>query len=40
MPVPVPQIFQYDYVPETKEDLEWADRESALFSILSCGRTD
>ncbi|AFR96560.1 flavonol synthase [Cryptococcus neoformans C23] len=25
MPVPVPQIFQYDYVPETKEDLDWAD---------------
>ncbi|KAK8854537.1 hypothetical protein IAR55_003276 [Kwoniella newhampshirensis] len=25
MPVPVPQNFQYDYVPETKEDLDWAD---------------
>lgn len=20
-------LFRYDYVPETKEDLEWADRE-------------
>lgn len=40
MPVPVPQIFQYDYVPETKEDLDWADRESALFSFSSCKRTD
>lgn len=28
MPVPVPQLYQYDYVPETKEDLEWADRKS------------
>ncbi|ODN83498.1 hypothetical protein L202_01632 [Cryptococcus amylolentus CBS 6039] len=25
MPVPVPQVFHYDYVPETKEDLDWAD---------------
>lgn len=40
MPVPVPQNFQYDYVPGTKEDLDWADRESALFSVSSCKRTD
>ncbi|WRT68701.1 uncharacterized protein IL334_005681 [Kwoniella shivajii] len=25
MPIAVPQIFKYDYVPETKENLDWAD---------------
>ncbi|KAI0090927.1 Clavaminate synthase-like protein [Irpex rosettiformis] len=25
MPVPVPELGQYDFVPETKEDLPWAD---------------
>lgn len=24
-------ISQYDYVPETKEDLDWADRELPLI---------
>ncbi|GJE89812.1 Clavaminate synthase-like protein [Phanerochaete sordida] len=25
MPVPVPELGQYDFVPETKENLDWAD---------------
>lgn len=29
MPIAVPQLFQYAHVPETKEDLDWADRESS-----------
>ncbi|WVR09331.1 hypothetical protein IAU60_006397 [Kwoniella sp. DSM 27419] len=36
MPIAVPETFKYDYVPETKEDLDWADLpkiDLALFSI-------
>lgn len=25
MPIPIPQLYQYDHVPETQEDLPWAD---------------
>ena len=28
MPHALPQLFKYDHVPETKEELDWADRES------------
>lgn len=28
MPHALPQLFNYDHVPETKEDLDWADCES------------
>jgi isopenicillin N synthase-like dioxygenase len=27
MPTAVPQLFEYSHVPETKEDLDWADCE-------------
>nr|XP_031863873.1 uncharacterized protein CI109_000516 [Kwoniella shandongensis]KAA5530945.1 hypothetical protein CI109_000516 [Kwoniella shandongensis] len=35
MPVAVPQSFQYDYVPETKENLDWADLPTIDLSKYS-----
>ncbi|KAJ7581159.1 Clavaminate synthase-like protein [Mycena floridula] len=33
MPVPVPQLGSYQYVPETKENLEWADLVTLDFDL-------
>ncbi|KIY45568.1 Clavaminate synthase-like protein [Fistulina hepatica ATCC 64428] len=33
MPVPVPEIGSYQYVPETKEDLDWADLVTIDLSL-------
>ncbi|KAI0760981.1 Clavaminate synthase-like protein [Trametes elegans] len=33
MPVPVPELGAYNYVPETKEDLDWADLTTLDFSL-------
>lgn len=30
MPSAVPQLYQYDHVPETKEDLDWAECKSTV----------
>ncbi|KAK6910986.1 flavonol synthase [Kwoniella mangroviensis CBS 8886] len=35
MPIAVPQIFKYDYVPETKENLDWADLPTIDLSKFS-----
>ncbi|KAI0325729.1 Clavaminate synthase-like protein [Cubamyces sp. BRFM 1775] len=32
MPVPVPELGSFNYVPETKEDLDWADLVTLDFS--------
>ncbi|PCH39356.1 Clavaminate synthase-like protein [Wolfiporia cocos MD-104 SS10] len=34
MPVPVPELGSYNFVPETKEDLDWADLITLDFSLL------
>jgi isopenicillin N synthase-like dioxygenase len=33
MPVPVPQLGSFDYVPETKENLDWADLVTVDLSL-------
>jgi len=33
MPSATPQLSQFSHVPETQEDLEWADRKSRLLSV-------
>ncbi|KAI0760982.1 Clavaminate synthase-like protein [Trametes elegans] len=33
MPVPVPELGSYNYVPETKENLDWADLTTLDFSL-------
>ncbi|WVQ95241.1 hypothetical protein IAU59_002336 [Kwoniella sp. CBS 9459] len=35
MPIAVPQVFKYDYVPETKEKLDWADLPNIDLSKFS-----
>ncbi|KZT02258.1 Clavaminate synthase-like protein [Laetiporus sulphureus 93-53] len=35
MPVPVPELGSFNFVPETKEDLDWADLVTLDFSLLS-----
>ncbi|WWC90403.1 uncharacterized protein L201_005338 [Kwoniella dendrophila CBS 6074] len=35
MPIAVPEVFKYDYVPETKEDLDWADLPTIDLSKFS-----
>ncbi|GFZ52085.1 hypothetical protein JCM24511_09858 [Saitozyma sp. JCM 24511] len=35
MPIAVPQLFQYAHVPETKEDLDWADLPTIDLSKFS-----
>ncbi|KAJ3932959.1 MAG: Clavaminate synthase-like protein [Lentinula lateritia] len=35
MPVPVPQLGSFDYVPETKENLDWADLVTVDLSLYS-----
>ncbi|WVW85281.1 hypothetical protein I302_107319 [Kwoniella bestiolae CBS 10118] len=42
MPIAVPQIFKYDYVPETKENLDWADLPTIDLSKFSTpeGKTE
>lgn len=35
MPIAVPKDYAYAYVPETKEDLDWAEREFLALSPTS-----
>ena len=35
MPIAVPQLSSYSHVPETKEDLDWADRTFLCYTILA-----
>lgn len=35
MPVPVPQLGSYQYVPETKENLDWADLVTVDLSLYN-----
>ncbi|KAJ3732417.1 Clavaminate synthase-like protein [Lentinula guzmanii] len=35
MPVPVPQLGSFDYVPETKENLDWADLVTVDLSLYN-----
>lgn len=35
MPVATPQLYQYSHVAETKENLDWADRECAFLLMLT-----
>ncbi|KAH9916187.1 Clavaminate synthase-like protein [Amylocystis lapponica] len=35
MPVPVPELGSYNFVPETKEDLDWADLITLDFNLFS-----
>lgn len=29
------EVFQYNYVPETKEDLDWAERELSFCADIN-----
>ena len=35
MPVAIPQLYQYEHVPETRENLDWADCEYMNYDITS-----
>jgi len=35
MPVPVPELGSFDFVPETKENLDWADLVTLDFALLT-----
>lgn len=36
MPHATPQSYQYTHVPETKEDLDWADRKFDQVFFHDC----
>uniref|UniRef100_A0A0B7K6G7 Fe2OG dioxygenase domain-containing protein n=1 Tax=Bionectria ochroleuca TaxID=29856 RepID=A0A0B7K6G7_BIOOC len=40
MPSAVPQLYQYTHVPETKEDLDWAECEIVTYSIAELNHTE